>query len=952
MTAKKVRKRPPGIHQKYDRPESRLLFVAAVTAVLLMELILSFAKGRVLADTEKNIRADGCVTSSFLQNGKAEQEELLRMLPYVKETGEMKRAGALYYDNSEKFADCIVLSPGTYKKMFLPAYTDVKGNYPKEEDELMCSKEALHDMGIDHPHLGMQVKTDFHWNNLWNFKGVGRQTFRLCGYFTEYANERYDTVFLSRARLQAASEPYFPCNILVEPRFDNLDGERLQELLERQVGTDGGSQVFVCSDSAQLRALQTMYGGYIQSLFFSVSLVVCIFLLVYNILRSFLTENIRQYGLLELLGASVKQVKRMIRRRFLAVAAVGCLVGSILGAGLVIAVLPRLLEKMLTTGSEEIGADLLHNPVIPAASNILVFSAFLLSLLLAIRKIGALTPTEAYHCREEAAQSRKKRHILRKHEMQHSRKRSEVQHFQKRSEVQYFQKRGEVQYSLKRREIQYFQKKDKRSYSTNRVTLMQLARRNVTRQKSKFALTVLSISLGSIVLLAESALWKGADQTEKIRKGPDVTIGIDGKFIDAFDGGTEQMEPLLDKPLLSEEAIRTLLRDAGVKKKDAVTEYGYLPRLIPKVPRAAKSGPYTEHRYIYMRHAAIIRTLSDNEYLQLKNYMKKEHIQVAQNTYNHHAGAIITHDNLLGKNPVDLKNTYKNQKEAAIVHGDSPVSHPDAHTKETGERIAAYKMFYSDTEEAGLSLIPCGYVNRLDNQFPIRNLVGDDGSVLYLFVSKDTFRALKSVMPMQILRMQFKLDKSDKPDQSSKTDKSSRADESNVETIETKLESDIADINEKMTETYGVKCNFLKLTTKTGLLAENKSNTAGTKTVLYTISLAFVVAGLLNYYSTLRSRYIIRKKEYRTYDNLGIGRRQMRKLLLCEGLVYFYAVSGVTMVLGTLIITFTERMARYYMYDFSYNYPVITFLLVEVSLLFLCIAMTNRTFQKIQVNNT
>lgn len=856
MTGKKAQRRLGKIRRKYDQLEYRLLFVVSMMAVLLMELIMCFAKGRVLADTEKNIKADGCVTGSYLQNGKAEQEKLLRMLPYVKETGEAKHAGALYYDNSEKLSDCIVLDSDTYKKMYLPAYTNVKGAYPKGKNEIMCSKKALHDMGIDHPHLGMKIKTDFEWNNLWNFKERGQQTFQLCGYFTEYANERYDTVFISRAKLQAASEPYFPCDILIEPSFVNLDGERLQDLLERQVGTEGSNQVFVCNDSPKVRALQAMYGGYIQSSFFIISLVVCIFLLVYNVLWSFLTENIRQYGLLELLGASRKQIKKMICRRIFVVAVAGCLVGNMFGAGVVITVLPHLLKKILPTGIEKIESDLLLHSLIPVASNILVFLAFLIPLLFALRKIDTLTPIEAYRCREENTRSRKRRHHL---------------------------------------------KKIKKPHIANKVSLMQLAKRNVMRQKSKFILVVLSISLGGIVLLTEIAIWKGFNQTEKIRKGPDVTIAIDGKFIDAFNNGIEQMDSLFDDPLLSEEMVNALLGDAELTKKNVAMEYGYLPTLIPKEDGQTN---FTEYRYIFNGHAAIIRTLSDDEYMQLKNYMKKEHIRVNLSAYDHHMGVIITHDNLLEKNPVD-------QKEKTI------------------ERIKTCKQFNDYTEESGMELMPCGYVNRLDNQFPIRNLVDGDNNVLYLFVSKDTFQKLKKVLPLQILRMQFKLDKVKE------------------KTAEIKLERDIADINEKMAGTYGVKCDFLKLTTKTELLSKNQSNVAGTQAILYIISLALIAAGLLNYYSTLRSHYIVRKKEYRTYDNLGMGKVQMRKLLLCEGLVYFYAVCGITVVFGASITFFAEYTAKYYTYDFSYNCPIITLILIELSLLLLCVTMTNIIFYKI-----
>ena len=96
-------------------------------------------------------------------------------------------------DHSVKYCDCVVLDVASYEEFIMPAYTDIRGNYPKETDEIMLSVKTLEYLGISNPEVGMTLSLEFYWNDLFHQNRTGKQSFVLSGYFTEYRNQAADS---------------------------------------------------------------------------------------------------------------------------------------------------------------------------------------------------------------------------------------------------------------------------------------------------------------------------------------------------------------------------------------------------------------------------------------------------------------------------------------------------------------------------------------------------------------------------------------------------------------------------------------------------------------------------------------------------------------------------------------------------------------------------------------
>ena len=174
-------------YRKQNRNKNRLLFLAVALTVGAIFCMISFAYGKIQVDIQKHIRTDGMTVSTYLENGTEEMAGQLHTLSYITETGKEKFAGKLC-NQTIKYCDCVVADETAFETMLCPAYTQIIGTYPKQENEIMLSTKTLTYLGISEPKVGMELKLDFYWNDLFQTKGTGQQTFQLSGYFTEYQN--------------------------------------------------------------------------------------------------------------------------------------------------------------------------------------------------------------------------------------------------------------------------------------------------------------------------------------------------------------------------------------------------------------------------------------------------------------------------------------------------------------------------------------------------------------------------------------------------------------------------------------------------------------------------------------------------------------------------------------------------------------------------------------------
>ena len=103
--------------------------------------------------------------SVYIENGTEEMAEQLKSLPYIAKTGKEKFAGKLL-DQNIKYCDCVAADETGFQEMLSPAYTQIVGSYPEQENDIMLSAKTLEYLGISEPQIGMELDLDFYWNDI------------------------------------------------------------------------------------------------------------------------------------------------------------------------------------------------------------------------------------------------------------------------------------------------------------------------------------------------------------------------------------------------------------------------------------------------------------------------------------------------------------------------------------------------------------------------------------------------------------------------------------------------------------------------------------------------------------------------------------------------------------------------------------------------------------------
>lgn len=435
-----------------NRNRNKILFLAITAVVMASFLTVSMIYGKIQTDMLKMIRSDGMTVSAYLENGTEDSVWQLNHLPYVKETGMKKNAGKL-----------------------------------------------MDDMGIVDPEAGMRLSLEFYWNDIFCGELTGKQDFILSGYYVDAKDTMIEEpeAYISGARLEACSIDQFPCRILIDTDRDYLDGARVEKILYRDLILKENQQV-VSMDSAFSRAVTKTAGGCGAAFILCLTFVLVLFLFIYDILYLSMGKDIRQYGLLRVLGVSDRQIKKIVYIQMLQV----CLAGN--GAGSVIAfiiaegILAGRISRTNISGNGE-GIRIAYGCFLPVIC-LLVFVVVFLVVHILLKKMLNLRSMQASGY-ENAGRSPKR------------------------------------------------MTKEKKCWKKRYPNpILQIAWMNMMRSKKKCLLIVCSLALGCEAALVSVMIGKGADIMSDLQQNPDFKICMTYEFCTALIESSQEKEGILEEP--------------------------------------------------------------------------------------------------------------------------------------------------------------------------------------------------------------------------------------------------------------------------------------------------------------------------------------------------------------------------------------------------------------------
>ena len=142
-----------------NRSRNYFMILSIAVTMIVVFCIFSVMKGRIDAEYLMEVRHNGNTANTSLENPTEKQIQQICELSYIKNVGKVYHFANARVDGRECFS-CEVADENAYKTIYLPAFSDIVGNYPRKKNEVMISIRGLQEIGISKPTLGMNINVE------------------------------------------------------------------------------------------------------------------------------------------------------------------------------------------------------------------------------------------------------------------------------------------------------------------------------------------------------------------------------------------------------------------------------------------------------------------------------------------------------------------------------------------------------------------------------------------------------------------------------------------------------------------------------------------------------------------------------------------------------------------------------------------------------------------------
>lgn len=874
-----------------NKGRNRILAGAVCMCIITLTMVFGISLGKVRAEYTQAVRVAGTRASACIERAERKQYEKVRTLGYVKHVGRSMLTGeGLLADSERRVCMLQWLDSQAWEEIVKPAYTDIAGHYPVKRQEVMLPVKVLETLGISEPEIGMKISLKV---NVGLFRTAWEE-FSLCGWYTDDMENRPGLAcgYISEEKLRSWGFDMEKSDVLL-CQSDGMDWREVQQRLYADVP---GELRLSVQNTAAYDAVRLTAGGYDTAVLGAAVVLGGMFFLVYNVLGISLAGDIRQMGLLNTIGATGKQLRKVYLRQILSATGVGAAAGTAVSSVVLGLVLPGILGKQYADcfkGGGEI--KVFYGGILAAAAA----SAVLLTAAVSARVIYRAVNMS---CVESIGYTGLKPGKKRKGEDALGRTREERRQMRHRKR------------SAKERML-YLARQKKRGAKRE---LLYLARQNVLRYKGRFVLTVLSLFLGVMAFFGAVLITEKTDYTHVIERHPDFLIagemsrfGKEEGYWKEYTFRDAKEEPLETKagdiellddnyydefsPISPEVKERLLGLDGMRRETLRVAEGAYMFSTIARqaawpFDEAPEWAEFIDEvdgfPMIESSDADVIQILNDEEMDALRQHVKEHRLAVDMDSLGNGTGVAILHD--FGLSP--------NEKEWAAKAVGKPVYFTTIMTREKSLANSRLEWWESVDEE----LYPkekqsevfslSGYFDSQEEDFPeiFRTWHGAEG-MAYFLISEKGFEKL----PTEKKTFCMELDA-----------KEGREPEVKREIMNICLEE-----NRRRDETPGTGWKGegegeagLFVICKSELLAQAKEYIRGNRMLFGSISAVLLLAGAANFLNVTVTGIMSRKNEFQIMECVGMTKRQKRKMLLTEGLYYLLAVGVLAGMAGIVLL--------------------------------------------------
>ncbi|MFR1053288.1 MAG: ABC transporter permease [[Clostridium] scindens] len=320
------------------RRKNLIMIFAILLSTFLLFTILTVGSTYFKMQRIQDVRMNGGDMDAYIYGGFTEkQKSVCEENPDIALVGQEAIAGwGVKTDQDDTLHTVFVWADEVmWDKLQEPAREWVKGTYPKKDNEVMATKEALEDCGLE----GLDVGDSF---TITYGDGTGEHTkeFTITGMWGGFGTKKVFNVsrsFFDQSGFQLTD---YGRGFLYLKYASSIIPQKTQDVLEKSLELGEKQRLIYMSDSASSVKIMAGMAGLI--------LITCIsaYLLIYNILYLSVSGNTRYYGLLQTVGMTGRQVYALMKKRMLYIGAVGMTLGILLGSAASFLVIPWVVKTL------------------------------------------------------------------------------------------------------------------------------------------------------------------------------------------------------------------------------------------------------------------------------------------------------------------------------------------------------------------------------------------------------------------------------------------------------------------------------------------------------------------------------------------------------------------------------------------------------------------------------
>ncbi|MEK4345227.1 ABC transporter permease [Paenibacillus sp. FSL P4-0184] len=469
---------------KANKTRNLMAIIAIALTTVLFTTLFTIGIGMGESFQNQTMRQSGGSAHGALKYITEEQFNAIKDHPLIKEIGYNKFI--TYADNPEFLKRPVEMRYEDEADTKLRFTAPTTGRIPQQEDEIITDSMTLDLLGI--PHLvGEKVTLSYTIK-----EKIYHKDFVLSGFWeSDTASQNVGTAVVSKAFVDTVladipltykTDYDMTGTISADILFSN--SRNIQQKLE-QVVTESG-YTYRSDDSVGPASSTDIEGNpnwaYLSSSFnldpstlvsaaaAAILIIITGYLIIFNIFQISVIKDIKFYGLLKTIGTTSKQIKSMLTKQALLLSVIGIPFGLVIGFVIGKACLPMIV------GVSEIGATVAEvslNPIIFIGAALFALITIFISTRKPGKIAGSVSPVEAVRYSEV------------------------TDHIHKTS------KKG-----------------------TDGGKLHKMARSNLSRNKKRTLLVVLSLSLSLVVLNTVFTLSKGMDMDKYLSKFADTDFLI------------------------------------------------------------------------------------------------------------------------------------------------------------------------------------------------------------------------------------------------------------------------------------------------------------------------------------------------------------------------------------------------------------------------------------------